>query len=841
VEGLEQRTLLSITLGTNQLDYVAGDNASISASGFASGETVQLQVVHDPNTPVNGKYPLIGDANLNGAVNSADMGIVLANYNQSGMTWSRGDFDYNGTVNSADLAKVLANYNQSGGLVCGPDHAPWLVTDGGQGDLDGMIDGNIQTSWYVNPDDSTGAKFIATATGQSSGLFAQTVFYDGAFYTTDGTTGNDGKYDRIEQFDHKQDVLIVGGQALKENTSYYVQVTGPAESGPNEVLLGTSIGTDNETPITTDNNGDFGPLVLWDLVHRASDGTQGFDDTPNTGGTYKVWIATTQDFDAQTTHTFHVEVVTIPYSIRGTKYEDVDGDGSKDAGEPGLKDWTVFVDVNGNGVNDDGYSAITGPDGSYAIDITNLQAGTYPVLEVPQPGWTQTAGSKQQITAGQDTGGVDFGNFQNVTIGGTKYEDVNGDDAQDATPVGIGDDTVLDTSNSHYVPVEVKLFDTSGAVVQDTWTGPDGKYAFDPVGPGTYTVVEDVPTGWTQTGGPAPITVASGQNVDNANLADFMNVTISGMKFEDHNGNGVQDPGDQPLAGWTIILDDNGNGIVDSGERSAVTADGTTAVPLGMYSFDNVGLGMHTVSEATPPEYWVPTLGEDGYTIQVGNPGNDAGLTNPVPTNVGSTASDTFIISGGTDTANFGNTNVGVENAKTIGFWSNKNGQALITQPEIDALNALHLTDAGGVDQNWTGSLDQEKALLKTFLLGANATNMANMLSAQLAATLLNSLSGRFGGSTAIYVDDVLTNWPGNSQGTDLATNLDHDGNADNADATGNVNQYGFADIQGLINAANEELAIWNLTIGASADRTYEEALKIAFDGINNNLVIFAI
>jgi hypothetical protein len=106
---------------------------------------------------------------------------------------------------------------------------------------------------------------------------------------------------------------------------------------------------------------------------------------------------------------------------------------------------------------------------------------------------------------------------------------------------------------------------------------------------------------------------------------------------------------------------------------------------------------------------------------------------------------------------------------------------------------------------------------------------------------VLNSLHSRFGTSTAIYVDDVLTNWSGNSQGTDLATNLDHDGNTDNADATGNINQFGFAYIQGLIDAANAELAIDHHALATKADRLYEEALKIAFDGINNNLVIFAL
>jgi autotransporter-associated beta strand protein len=56
---------------------------------------------------------LYGDADLNGAVNGADLNIVLSNYNQSGLDWRHGDFDRDGTVNGADLNIVLSSYNQS--------------------------------------------------------------------------------------------------------------------------------------------------------------------------------------------------------------------------------------------------------------------------------------------------------------------------------------------------------------------------------------------------------------------------------------------------------------------------------------------------------------------------------------------------------------------------------------------------------------------------------------------------------------------------------------------------------------------------------------------------------
>ena len=59
---------------------------------------------------------LPGDANLDGTVDINDLTTVLANYNQTGMTWADGDFIGNGTVDINDLAIVLANYNATLGV-----------------------------------------------------------------------------------------------------------------------------------------------------------------------------------------------------------------------------------------------------------------------------------------------------------------------------------------------------------------------------------------------------------------------------------------------------------------------------------------------------------------------------------------------------------------------------------------------------------------------------------------------------------------------------------------------------------------------------------------------------
>jgi hypothetical protein len=53
-----------------------------------------------------------GDANLDGMVDFADLGMLLTNYNHAG-NWTTGDFNHDGQVDFADLGILLTNYNRS--------------------------------------------------------------------------------------------------------------------------------------------------------------------------------------------------------------------------------------------------------------------------------------------------------------------------------------------------------------------------------------------------------------------------------------------------------------------------------------------------------------------------------------------------------------------------------------------------------------------------------------------------------------------------------------------------------------------------------------------------------
>jgi uncharacterized repeat protein (TIGR01451 family) len=118
--------------------------------------------------------------------------------------------------------------------------------------------------------------------------------------------------------------------------------------------------------------------------------------------------------------------------ISGVKYNDLNGNGTRDQNEPGLSGWTIraYADTNGNGTLDAGEttiagSATTGADGAYSINA--LAAGNYVLCEVLQASWVQTqpANTKCAAIAGLAQGGYAVAltgvnsnlNFGNTVIG----------------------------------------------------------------------------------------------------------------------------------------------------------------------------------------------------------------------------------------------------------------------------------------------------------------------------------------------------------------------------------------------------------------------------------------
>ena len=201
-------------------------------------------------------------------------------------------------------------------------------------------------------------------------------------------------------------------------------------------------------------------------------------------------------------------------------------------------------------------------------------------------------------TTGGSVSGIEFGDFQFVTISGMLFNDLNGNGANDGDPGLVG----LDGRPGRLLRLQHRV-----SVGHDRCA--TATTSFSNVGPGTYAVLQEIPGGWIQTYPPDNGFyggyVVSGGNYTGLDYGDFQLVTYAGTVYNDVYGNGTFDGADTGLGGWTVNLYDSSNNLI----ATATTAgDGT-------YSFSGIGPGSYTISEVTPSG-WIITQPTAPYVLQ---------------------------------------------------------------------------------------------------------------------------------------------------------------------------------------------------------------------------------
>lgn len=100
--------------------------------------------------------------------------------------------------------------------------------------------------------------------------------------------------------------------------------------------------------------------------------------------------------------------------IEGDKWHDLDADGQRDAGEPLLSGWTIYLDSDNDGVKDTGEpSTVTDADGHYRF--VDLAAGSYVIREVGKAGWLQTAPRVAVLESFDDGNMTEYASFGGTT------------------------------------------------------------------------------------------------------------------------------------------------------------------------------------------------------------------------------------------------------------------------------------------------------------------------------------------------------------------------------------------------------------------------------------------
>jgi len=277
------------------------------------------------------------------------------------------------------------------------------------------------------------------------------------------------------------------------------------------------------------------------------------------------------------------------WSISGTVFKDLNGDGARGTDEIGLAGWNVQLAKEGSVVN----VTATGQDGSYKFE--SLAPGTYTVSEGAQEGWAQTVpqGAYTVDLKDADVIGKDFGNRGNFTISSKKFYDLNGNGVQDE------DEPALPGQ-------EVKLV-KDGKEIAKTTTDSDGSFTFSNLEPGTYEVDDPI------------VVTVSVKSVIVGPIPVTGSYAISGTKYKDFNGNGALDSVDKGEPNWEIVL--TGPDWLNPVPSRTIYTDSN-----GFYKFTGLLHGKYTVKEVARPGWTLtsPASGSYSVTFALGEPSREA-------------------------------------------------------------------------------------------------------------------------------------------------------------------------------------------------------------------------
>jgi protocatechuate 3,4-dioxygenase beta subunit len=294
-------------------------------------------------------------------------------------------------------------------------------------------------------------------------------------------------------------------------------------------------------------------------------------------------------------------------------WNDLDQDGIQDPNEVGVAGVTVTLfDASGNPVG----TTVTDAYGFYSFE--ELDPGDYSVGFTLPPNYvftTQNQGGNDSTdsdvdpTTGQ-TGtytllaldsnmtadaGIYFPTPTTASLGDYVWNDLNGDGIQDPGEPG-------------FVGVTVTLYDSAGNVVATTITDASGNYQFDDLDPGTYSVGFTPPIGFEFSpqgqgsdstmdsnvdpfsGNSGPIVLGPGEN--NPTIDAGLTQQAPGLAslgnyvWNDVNNDGIQDPGEAPVAGVTVYL---------YAADGVTKLDSTVTDALGQYIFNGLTPGDYVV------------------------------------------------------------------------------------------------------------------------------------------------------------------------------------------------------------------------------------------------------
>lgn len=272
--------------------------------------------------------------------------------------------------------------------------------------------------------------------------------------------------------------------------------------------------------------------------------------------------------DVDFTNQYQPEHETVDWSIDGYKIDAATG--------AGVPDWTILLQYKDRNDWTQWGTATTDESGYY--HFPNLDNDQYRINEQMENDWHFVSAKMTKdgeistysslsslmntvitINGGHRSARVNFTNAENVTLplDGTVSGMVWSDDDTD----GIWDEereSVIENWEIFLTPQD------GGVSLDPVRSDASGHYTFTGVTAGTYVISEQPRTGWIQTFPSSPgtysVTIDKNQLVHeerdfgNLNTVPPVDGAISGLKFNDLNGDGDRDAGEPALQGWEIVL-----------------------------------------------------------------------------------------------------------------------------------------------------------------------------------------------------------------------------------------------------------------------------------------------
>ena len=287
-------------------------------------------------------------------------------------------------------------------------------------------------------------------------------------------------------------------------------------------------------------------------------------------------------------------------TLKIIKFNDTDRDGIRDpAKEEGLSNWNFSVTFP-NGTTT---AVETEDDGTHTL--SNVPVGEYKVEEREKEGWIATTPITQvKVLKPCSPEEVKFGNYRppppppgNVSI--LKFNDTNRN--------GIRDDGESPISNWGF-----RIKDSSGSVII-RHTDEHGKIIQELDSNAKYEITENFRVGWNNTTPRVQSVYIEPEKVTPVAFGNYKPSKIIIYKFDDTNGNGVRDRGEDRIGNWNFIIKDL-NGI----DHSRKTDKDGKAI------FDDAIPGEYMITEEER-ENWINTTPriqkieviEEGQTVTV--------------------------------------------------------------------------------------------------------------------------------------------------------------------------------------------------------------------------------